>query len=99
MTWALTTEQSLRLERVHTSCLRSILGVKLSDRHSNAHVRSLCGIASLAAIITTNTLRCLGHVSAMEPGRLLHIALSLSLHGMPTRKRRGSPPYVGEMCA
>jgi hypothetical protein len=33
------------LERVHTSCLRSILGVKLSDRHGNAHhVRSVCGI-------------------------------------------------------
>ena len=36
------------LELVHTvtSCLRSILGVKHSDRHSNAHVRSVCGIAS-----------------------------------------------------
>ena len=43
-TWALTQEQSLMLERVHISCLRSILGVKLSDRHSNAHVRSVCGV-------------------------------------------------------
>ena len=28
-TWALTKDQSLMLEGVHTSCLRSILGVKL----------------------------------------------------------------------
>ena len=79
------------LERVHTSCLRSILGVKLSDPHSNAHVSSVCGIASLAAIITTNRLRWLGHVGRMEPGRLPHVALFSSFYGMPTRKRRGSP--------
>jgi hypothetical protein len=97
-TWALTQEQSLMLERVHTSCLRSILGVKLSDRHSNAHVRSVCGIASLAAIITTNRLRWLGHVGRMEPGRLPHVALFSSLYGMPTRKRRGAPPLRWEKC-
>ena len=74
-TWALSKEQPLMLERVHTSCLRSILGVKLSDRHSNAQVRSVCGIASLAAMITTNRLRWLGHVGRMEAGRLPHIAL------------------------
>jgi hypothetical protein len=38
--WALSKKQSLMLERVHTSCLRSILGVKLSDWHTNAHVRA-----------------------------------------------------------
>jgi hypothetical protein len=64
--------QSLALERVHTSCLRSILGVKLSDCHSNAHVRALkCGATTLATIISTNRLRWLGHVGRME-------------HGMPT---------------
>ena len=43
--WALSKEQSLMLERVHNSCLRSILGVKLSDRHSNAHVRSVAKLS------------------------------------------------------
>ena len=97
-TWALSKKQSLMLERVHTSCLRSILGVKLSDRHSNAHVRSVCGIASLAAIITTNRLRWLGHVGRMEAGRLPHIALFSSLKGVSTRGRRGAPPLRWEKC-
>ena len=97
-TWALSKEQSLMLERVHTSCLRSILGVKLSNRHSNAHVRSVCGIASLAAMITTNRLRWLGHVGRMEAGRLPHIALFSSLHGVSTRGRRGAPPLRWDKC-
>ena len=94
-TWALTKELSPMLERVHTSCLRSILGVKLSDRHSNAHVRSVCGIASLPA---TNRLRWLGHVGRMEPGRLPNVALFSSLYEVSTRKRRGSPPLRREKC-
>ena len=100
-TWALTKEQSLMLERVHTSCLRSILGVKLSDRHSNAHVRSVCGMQSLSRIITANRLRWLGHVGRMEPGRLPHIALFSSRclpHGVRTRAKAGRPRLRWEDC-
>jgi hypothetical protein len=39
--WSLPQAQSLVLEPVYTNCLRSILGVKLFDRHSNAHVRAI----------------------------------------------------------
>jgi hypothetical protein len=46
--WALSKKQSLMLERVRTRCLRSILGVKLSDRHTNVHVRASCGITTLS---------------------------------------------------
>ena len=100
-TWALSKEQSRMLERVHTSCLRSILEVKLSDRHSNAHVRSVCGIASLAAIITTNRLRWLGHVGRMEAGRLPHIALFSSLYGWGVNEGKAwrTSIEVGKMCA
>ena len=100
-TWALTKEQLLMLERVHTSCLRSILGVKLSDRHSNAHVRSVCGIESLSHIITANRLRWLGHVGRMEHGRLPHMALFSALRmppGVKTRARVGRPRIRWEDC-
>jgi hypothetical protein len=58
----LTKEQTQMLERVHTSCLRGlvVLGVRLSDRHRNAHIRESCGIATLSAYITANRLRWLG---------------------------------------
>jgi hypothetical protein len=97
-TWALTQVQSHVLERVHTSCLRSILGIKLSDRHSNAHVRAQCGSTTLAAIISANRLRWLGHVGRMEPGRLPHVALFSSLHGVRRRAKRGRPPLRWEEC-
>jgi hypothetical protein len=45
-TWSLSQAQLLVLERVHTSCLRSILCVRLSD--SNAHVRAKCGVTTLS---------------------------------------------------
>jgi hypothetical protein len=39
--WSLSQAQSLLFEPVYTNCLRSILGVNLFDRHSNAHVRAI----------------------------------------------------------
>ena len=45
--WALTQEQAVMLERVHTSCLKNLLEVTLSERHRNAHARYVCGVASL----------------------------------------------------
>jgi hypothetical protein len=86
------------LERVHTSCLRSILGIKLPDRHSNAHVRAKCGATTLATIISTNRLRWLGHVGRMEHGRLPHIALFSSLYGVKKLPSRGRPRIRWEEC-
>ena len=95
--WSLTKVQSQKLERVHSSCLRSILGVRLSDRHTNEHIRKSCGVATLSAYITANRLRCLGHVGRMEEGRLPHIALFSSLHGDMTRPV-GRPRHTWEKC-
>ena len=97
-TWALSQAQLLVLERVHTSCLRSILGVKLSDRHSNAHVRAKCRSTTLATIISTNRLRWLGHVGRMEHGRLPHVALFSSLYGVKKRPSAGRPRTRWEDC-
>jgi len=96
-TWALRLEQSQMLERVHSSCLRSCLGVKLSDRHSNAYVRQQCRIVDLADITAAYRLRWLGHVGRMESGRLPHIALFSSLYGVGKRPR-GRPPTRWEDC-
>ena len=95
--WTLTKVQSQKLERVHSSCLRSILGVRLSDRHTNEHIRKSCGVATLSAYITANRLRWLGHVGRMEEGRLPHIALFSSLHGDMTRPV-GRPRHTWEKC-
>ena len=95
--WSLTKVQSQKLERVHSSCLGSILGVRLSDRHTNEHIRKSCGVATLSAYITANRLRWLGHVGRMEEGRLPHIALFSSLHGDMTRPV-GRPRHTWEKC-
>ena len=95
--WSLTKVQSQKLERVHSSCLRSILGVRLSDRHTNEHIRKSCGVATLSAYITANRLRWLGHVGRMEEGMLPHIALFSSLHGDMTRPV-GRPRHTWEKC-
>ena len=36
--WSVTKEQSQRLGRLHSSCLRSVLGAKLSNRHTDEHM-------------------------------------------------------------
>jgi hypothetical protein len=95
--WSLTKEQSQTLERVHTSCLRSILGVRLSDRHRNSHIRESCGIATLSAYITANRLRWLGHVGCLDKGRLPHVALFSSLYG-EMKGTVGRPRLTWEKC-
>ena len=89
--------ESQKLERVHSSCLRSILGVRLSDRHTNEHIRKSCGVATLSAYITAHRLRWLGHVGRMEEGRLPHIAMFSSLHG-DVRRKVGRPRHTWEKC-
>lgn len=97
-TWALSKKQSLVLERVHTSCLRKMLGVKLIDKHTNVQIRAQCGVVSLAATLTAYRLRWLGHVGRMEHGRLPHVALFSSLHNVRKRAKRGRPPLRWEDC-
>ena len=75
-TWALTQQQLGGLERVHSSCLRQILGVRVSDRHKLVDTgRKQCGTVSLADHISAARLRWFGHIVRMEHGRIPHIAL------------------------
>ena len=56
-TWALTQQQMVSLERVHSSCLRHILGVQLNDRQTLEHIRKQCSTVSLADHIRAARMR------------------------------------------
>ena len=89
-TWALTQQQLDTLERVHSSCLRQILGVRVSDRHKLVELRKQCGTVSLADHISAARLRWFGHIVRMEHGRIPHIALFSTI---PEKSRPvGKPP-------
>ena len=82
--WSLTKLQSQKLERVDSSCLRSILVGRLSYRHANEHIGNSCGVATLSAYITANRLRWLEHVGRMEEGRLPHTVCHFTGYSLET---------------
>lgn len=96
-TWALTKQQTERLECVHSSCLRQLLHVRLSDRHRLVNIRKQCGTVSLAEHLAAARLRWLGHVVRMDEGRIPQVALFSSLHGV-TKRPRGRPPVRWQDC-
>eukprot|EP00955_Chlamydomonas_euryale_P059573 357416-Chlamydomonas_euryale.AAC.2 len=51
-----------RLEVTHSSCLRRIVGVKLTDRHRLGTVREQCGTSSLELRVCRWTMQRMGHV-------------------------------------
>ena len=59
------TNVCLNVSTLIDSCLRSILDVSLSDRHTNDHNRKSCGVSCLSAYITANMPRWLGDVGSM----------------------------------
>ena len=96
-TWALTDKQLQQLERVHSSCLRQMLNVRVSDRHRLVDIRAMCGTVSLADYLTAARLRWFGHVMRMDEGRIPHVALHSTLHGV-TKRPRGRPPMKWQTC-
>jgi hypothetical protein len=85
--WALTALQTQRLEVVHSDCLRQILNVRRTDRHSRQHLWDLCGTVSLADQLKAYRLRWLGHVLRMGEERYPYQALFSLLHDV-----RSAPP-------
>ena len=73
--WALPDGLSQRLNVFHNNCLRSILGVRRSDRHSLDHIYARCSEHSVDAYLSVNRLRQLGHVVRMTHTRLPKLAL------------------------
>ena len=60
-TWAMTAEQSGRLERTEMRMVRWMCGVSLRDRVPSAELRERMGIESVSDAVKWNRLRWLGH--------------------------------------
>lgn len=71
--------------------------MRLSDRHRLVDIRKQCGTVSLADHLSAARLRWLGHVVRMDEGRIPHVALFSSLHGV-TKRPRGRPPVRWQDC-
>jgi len=69
-TWAITVQDTHRLEVFQMRCLRKVLGITLLDRIPNARVRSECDVPMIANIISHRRLRWLGHVGRMSRDRM-----------------------------
>jgi hypothetical protein len=97
-TWNLTIVQQELMERAYSSCLRGILGLRVSDRHSLKHIRDTCNTKPLTVLLAQSRLRWLGHVARMQGDRYPNIALFAQLHGAKTS--RGKPPqsFVKTVC-
>ena len=64
--WTLTVMQEKRLNSFYMRCLRTILGLNISDRVSNQRILQLSGQPPLENIMRRNRLRWFGHVNRMD---------------------------------
>jgi hypothetical protein len=89
-TWNYTEAKVHALEVAHNDCLRQIMGVRRSERHSMHHIHQVCGSEPLGLIITRQTLRWLGHVFRMDDDRYpKHVLDCVPVDG---ERGRGRPP-------
>jgi hypothetical protein len=59
------------LNYIHMRALRSMIGVKLSDRVRNEVIREKCGVKEdVVTKVEKNMLRWFGHVQRMDERRL-----------------------------
>ena len=68
-TWNYTQNQMHALETTHNDCLRTILRMRRSDRHSLQHIHKVCSSEPLQLTIARQSLRWAGHVLRMESSR------------------------------
>eukprot|EP00955_Chlamydomonas_euryale_P101239 365333-Chlamydomonas_euryale.AAC.4 len=68
-----------RLEVTHSTCLRRIVGVKLTDRHRLETIREQCGTPLLEVMVRKRTLQWMGHVLRMDEDRLPRQVFDCSL--------------------
>jgi hypothetical protein len=75
-TWNMMQTQQKRLEVAYRSCLRRILGVKVTNWHRLTHKAK-----PLTLLLRQHRLRWLGHVARLLQDRYFHIALLAHLQG------------------
>ena len=73
--WNATQSQQHKLETAFNSCLRGILGVRVSDRHSLQYIWSTCKVEPLACLLARRRLGWLRHVARLKKDRYPSIAL------------------------
>jgi Reverse transcriptase (RNA-dependent DNA polymerase) len=69
-TWNCTSDHLHKLETAHSACLRRIMGVDLTARHTLNHIRKVCGSQPVELVIVKRTFQWLGHVARMPDSRL-----------------------------
>jgi hypothetical protein len=75
-TWSVTQSQQQQLESAYNNCLKGIMGVQVSDRHSLQHIWKTCQVKPLASLLAQRRLRWLGHVAQMPEAKYPHVALT-----------------------
>jgi hypothetical protein len=90
-TWALTQEDTNKLEVFQTRRLRRLLGISLLDHRTNESVLAECGLPTIDAEIRARRLRWFGHVLRREPSRLVRRCLMDPPPAAWKRKRGGQP--------
>ena len=87
-TWAITTEDSKRLERAEAQMVRWMSGVTLKDRKRTSEVLQSLGLDSITMVITKARLRWYGHVQRKSPEDWVKKVTSLTVDG---RRPPGRP--------
>jgi hypothetical protein len=87
--WPFTKAQLEVLEVAHMMCLRSIMRVVRSDRHSNAYILAKCGSAPLKISVIRRSLQWMGHVMRMGANRLPRMVMGGVISG--ESRGRGRP--------
>jgi Reverse transcriptase (RNA-dependent DNA polymerase) len=88
-TWPFTKSQLEVLEVAHTMCLRMILRVERSDRHSNKYIYEQCRSAPLKISVIRRSLQWMGHVMRMDDTRLPRMVMGAVIVG--GSRERGRP--------
>ena len=79
--WAMTVEQSGRLERTEIRMVRWLCGVSLRDRVPSAELRERMGIESVSDAVKWNRLRWLGHVLQKDDDDWVKKIMSFEVEG------------------
>ena len=80
-----------QLDVFHKSCLRSICGLSLRDKVSNAELFTKCKISGIESFLIRSQLRWAGHVLRMPDDRIPKIAMYSQLQG---GKRNVGRPWL-----
>merc|ERR1712002_206763 len=87
-TWVMNVRERKKVEAVEMSCLRSICGVRRTDRVRNGEVRRRCGKnVGVGERMDQGVLRWFGHVERMGEERLVRKVYESDVRGARCRER------------